>query len=246
MSELEKGIGGTSIFDPVLCELLYHWFCPKEGLVLDPFAGGSVRGIIATLLGRCYIGIDLSSEQIRANERQAANLCHGKKPKWIAGDSRNIDRLAAGIEADFVLSCPPYANLEKYSDDRRDLSNMKYDAFKAAYFDIIAKTCALLKPDRFACFVVGEIRAANGIYRCFVPDTISAFQEAGLNYYNEAILVTQAGSLPMRARRPFETSRKLGKCHQNILVFIKGDAKAATKAIGPITCGDLSKAGVPS
>lgn len=246
MNELKKGIGGTSIFDPVLCELLYHWFCPKEGLVLDPFAGGSVRGIIATLLGRSYIGIDLSFEQIKANESQAANLCHNKKPAWITGDSRNIDRLAAGVEADFVLSCPPYNDLEKYSEDPRDLSNMKYDEFKAAYFDIIAKTCALLKHDRFACFVVGEIRAANGVYHCFVPDTISAFQEAGLSYYNEAILVTQAGSLPMRAGRPFETSRKLGKCHQNILVFVKGDAKAATKAIGPITCGDLSKAGLPS
>lgn len=37
---------GTSIFDPVLCELAYRWFCPQGGLVLDPFAGGSVRGIL--------------------------------------------------------------------------------------------------------------------------------------------------------------------------------------------------------
>jgi DNA modification methylase len=30
-------------------------------LVLDPFAGGSVRGIIASKLGRRYYGIDLSA-----------------------------------------------------------------------------------------------------------------------------------------------------------------------------------------
>ncbi|MFT7593218.1 MAG: hypothetical protein ACI8R4_000531 [Paracoccaceae bacterium] len=35
---------GTSIFDPVLCEIAYRWFCPQGGTVLDPFAGGSVRG----------------------------------------------------------------------------------------------------------------------------------------------------------------------------------------------------------
>jgi len=29
---------GTSIFDPVLCELAYRWFCPPGGTVLDPFA----------------------------------------------------------------------------------------------------------------------------------------------------------------------------------------------------------------
>jgi len=31
---------GTSIFDPVLCELCYKWFCPQNGKVLDVFAGG--------------------------------------------------------------------------------------------------------------------------------------------------------------------------------------------------------------
>lgn len=45
---------GTSIFDPVLCELAYRWFCPPGGSILDPFAGGSVRGIVAGILGREY------------------------------------------------------------------------------------------------------------------------------------------------------------------------------------------------
>ena len=37
--------GGTSVFDPFLCELAYRWRCPPGGAVLDPFAGGSVRGL---------------------------------------------------------------------------------------------------------------------------------------------------------------------------------------------------------
>ena len=38
----------TSIFDPVLCEVIYHWFTKsKWSKILDPFAGGSVRGIVA-------------------------------------------------------------------------------------------------------------------------------------------------------------------------------------------------------
>jgi len=47
---------GTSIFDPVLCELAYRWFCPLDGQIVDPFAGGSVRGVVASLLGRRYWG----------------------------------------------------------------------------------------------------------------------------------------------------------------------------------------------
>ena len=58
---------GTSIFDPVLCELAYTWFCNTGGQVVDPFAGGSVRGIVASALNRKYWGCDLSAEQIAAN-----------------------------------------------------------------------------------------------------------------------------------------------------------------------------------
>ncbi len=61
----------TSIFDPVLCELMYSWFCQPGGKVLDPFAGGSVRGIVASFVGRHYTGIDLSAAQVEENRKQA-------------------------------------------------------------------------------------------------------------------------------------------------------------------------------
>jgi len=65
---------GTSIFDPVLCELAYRWFCPPGGKVLDPFAGGSVRGIVAAKLGYAYIGIELRPEQVEADRLQAEEI----------------------------------------------------------------------------------------------------------------------------------------------------------------------------
>lgn len=160
-------------------------------------------------------------------------------PDWRVGDSRNIDEIAAGTEADMIFSCPPYADLEVYSDDPADLSTLDYPEFRRAYFEIVAKTCSLLKPDRFACFVVGEVRDKRGNYYGFVPDTIAAFREAGLHFYNEAILVTAAGSLPIRAGKQFAATRKLGKTHQNVLVFVKGDAKRATEACGVVEFGEI-------
>ena len=59
---------GTSIFDPVLCEVLINWFSPKGGKIIDPFAGGSVRGIVSSYLQREYYGNDLSAEQIEENK----------------------------------------------------------------------------------------------------------------------------------------------------------------------------------
>ncbi len=222
---------GTSIFDPVLCELAYRWFMPKGGRVLDPFAGGSVRGIVASILEAEYVGIELRAEQVEANKQQAEKIIVGgelKKPIWIHGDAVNADTLVEG-QFDFIFSCPPYGDLEKYSDEPGDLSNMKYADFKKAYKEIIRKSCEKLKDNRFACFVVGDIRDEKGIYRNFVGDTIEAFQSAGLNFYNEAIFITPYGSLPIRVGRQFEQGRKLGKTHQNILVFQKGDPEEACK-----------------
>jgi len=232
----EEAGSGTSIFDPVLCEIAYRWFSPVDGTILDPFAGGSVRGIVASKLGRQYIGHELREEQVAANRAQGDELCFDEKypPAWIRGDSRAIDKTCADVNADMIFSCPPYADLEVYSDNPKDLSTMKYEDFKAAYFEIIKKSCDRLKPDSFACFVVGEVRDKKGHYIDFVGDTVQAFRDAGLSYYNEAILITCVGSLPIRAGRQFSAGRKLGKTHQNILVFVKGDGKRAALRCGAV------------
>jgi len=412
---------GTSIFDPVLCELVYTWFCPPGGLVLDPFAGGSVRGIVAAKLGRGYVGVDLRPEQVAANEHQWAEVaragdgvasvkvsaasarlrfhgcdpdyirttCHASccrssqrqggclvtvhpseqaaieqlggvveggllqprdgehgcpfqdadglcslhdteakpfgciaspftlntngtlivrnrykslkcyqknqgmpayrafrasidlifgeneaqriidhleagggdmmatplpgaasvllendrikhganvtvtAPRWVVGDSANISALAPG-EYDLVFSCPPYGDLEKYSEDPADLSNLDWAEFLVAYRNIVAQAVGLLKPDRFAVFVVGEFRDKQGNYRGLVPETVRAFEDAGAHLYNEAILVTAVGSLPIRVGKAFCSSRKLGKTHQNVLVFVKGSGKKAAQACGEV------------
>lgn len=231
---------GTSIFDPVLCELVYRWFCPTGGAVLDPFAGGSVRGVVAARLGHAYTGIDLRPEQIAANEAQAQEIVPDGPPRWITGDSRDITDLAPGAY-DLIFSCPPYADLEVYSDDPRDLSTMEYQDFLVAYRQIIHVCVSLLKPDRFAVFVVGDVRDKKGFYRNFVGATVDAFQDAGAILYNEAILVTQAGSLPIRIAKQFEGYRKLGKTHQNVPIFFKGDPKTI-KTFGPVEMGEVDPA----
>ena len=216
---------GTSIFDPVMVELAYRWFSPEGGQVVDPFAGGSVRGIVAGALGRHYWGCDLRPEQIAANEAQADEIAPRVRPVWVCGDS--METLAAAPEADFVVSCPPYGDLEKYSDDPRDLSAMDWHAFVAAYKRIILRAVGRMKPDTFACFVVGDFRDGRGFYRNFVSETIDGFEQAGARLYNEAILATPVGTAAMRVTKQFESGRKLAKTHQNVLVFCKGDWKKA-------------------
>ena len=214
---------------------MYTWFCSNGGSVLDPFAGGSVRGITASVLGRKYTGVDLLEDQVEANEVQAKRIIPGNPPTWVTGDSRNVLDLV-GEKFDFLFSCPPYFNLEVYSDDPNDLSTLgSYNKFLTDYRDIINKSLSLLRNNRFACFVVANVRnKKTGFYHDLVGDTIRAFRESGADFYNDAVLVTAVGSLPIRTSKQFPPGRKLGKTHQNVLVFVKGDWKKASE-----NCGEM-------
>lgn len=227
---------GTSIFDPVLCEICYKWFNIDNGKIYDPFAGGSVRGIVAEKLGYNYQGIDLRQEQIDANNENAKEL--GVKPIWYCDDSNNVDKYIEDNSVDMIFSCPPYADLEVYSDKPNDLSNMEYEDFKKAYKDIISKACKKLKENRFAVFVVGDVRDKKGIKRNFVDYTVQCFIESGLVSYNEAILLNAVGTSALRARTIFK-ARKLVNMHQYVLVFYKGDVKQIKDNYNEINLDDV-------
>lgn len=234
----------TSVFDPVVCELVYQWWAAEGGVVLDPFAGGSVRGVVASMMGLRYKGIELRGEQVDANNAQVvptlegvpSPLCGKFPPKWIRGDAAQV--LPKAPPADLVFSCPPYGNLEKYSDNPADISNMGYGQFLERYREIIALAAGRLQQDRFAVWVVGNYRE-GGFMRDLVGDSVRAWEDAGLRYYNDIVLLNSAGSAPMRANGTFlRGHRKVVKLHQNVLVFVKGDPAAAA-ALVPKTKADL-------
>ena len=80
---------------PVLCGCMYRWYVPQGGKILDPFAGGSTRGIVANYLGYDYTGVEIRQGQIRANVRQAQTAIRRSSgrmamPTWIHGDSTNL------------------------------------------------------------------------------------------------------------------------------------------------------------
>lgn len=216
-----KSMPEVSIFDPALCELIYNWYCPDGGTILDPFAGGSVRGVVANYLGYNYTGIDIRQEQIDSNREQALKLLPvNRQPQYYVGDS-NVVLTELQPMYDLVFSCPPYADLEVYSEMKEDLSTMEYNEFIKVYSEIIKKAVAKLKSGGYACFVVGDIRDKKGFYRDFISHTKQAFINAGAGLYNEAILLQPLGTAMLRAGKIFEAGGKLTKVHENVLIFKK-------------------------
>jgi DNA modification methylase len=214
----------TSVFDPALCELLYHWYCKDNGSILDPFAGGSVRGIVANYLGYNYTGIELREEQVIANINNAKDiLTDTNQPKWYVGDSETVLDNLCNNKYDLIFSCPPYMDLEVYSDIETDLSNMNDDDFTKAYDSIIKKSCTLLNKGGFACFIVGDLRdKKTGGYKDFIGITKNSFKKSNMLLWNEAILLDPIGTAMLRANNTFvKGGGKLVKVHQNVLIFKK-------------------------
>ena len=48
--------------------------------------------------------------------------------------------------------------------------------------------------------------------------------------WDEVVLVTSVGSLPVRIGKQFASGRKLGRTHQIVLVYVKGDPERAARA----------------
>lgn len=265
-SDTSLSANSTSVFDPTLCELVYRWFSAEGQSVFDPFAGGSVRGIVASMLEREYDGIDLRDEQVQANRAQADELIpaggdESEPPRWVAGDARDALELVGvrsetvadanggpaeapvGKEFDLLFTCPPYFNMEVYSDDERDLSRASsFASFLEGYYECLTSAVELLKDDRFAVIVVGDIREKSGRVLPLVAKTIELMTGLGMTFYNEAVYITPVGSLRIRAARYFVESRKLGRTHQSVLCFVKGDGKAAAQAAGEVDQSALEEA----
>ena len=229
---------GGSAFDPMLAEIAYRWFTPKGGTILDPFAGSIVRGAVAGVLGHPYVGIEVRKEQVDANYAQWDGIVsrlgtawEPMEPGWVCGDSGELEETLWEVfggdrQFDTVFSCPPYYDLEVYSDLAGDGSAIKnYPEFMEWYTDVFRQAVSRLKDNRFLVVVVGDVRDKTGAYYNFVGDNISCMLGLGLKLYNSAIFVTPVGSLPVRTSRQFKSGRKLGQGHQHMLVFYKGDIK---------------------
>jgi 16S rRNA G966 N2-methylase RsmD len=214
--------GGSSIFDPVLAELMYAWFCPKGGKTLDIYMGESTKAFVACMKGLHYYGVEIRKEQIDENQ---AFISRMNFPKYffVHGDAKNVQELLKEEQFDFAFTSPPYYDLEEYEGGEQDISTKQtYEQFRDEYHQAIKGSCSLLKPGAFYAIKVSEIRdKKTGNYRNFVADTIDGFLKAGMNYYNEIILINSVGTLPLRVRRFWEPGRKVGRMHQNILIFKK-------------------------
>lgn len=214
---------GASILDAVLAELMIKWFTEENFKTFDPFAGDTVFGFISAFLKRPFEGIELRKEQADFNQLQCD--LNNLDAKYICDTSENMNNHIDDESKDFIFSCPPYADLEVYSKLEDDLSTLSHEDFFKMYSKILQNTYSKLKNNRFAVIVTSEVRNKKGEYIQLVGKTIDLMVRAGYMFYNDIVLVNSCSTLPLRTGKMMNSGRKVGRRHQNVLVFYKGNPK---------------------
>lgn len=224
----------VSLLDPVLAEIIVRYFTPTGGgKCFDTFSGDTAFGFVSSYLGNSYTGIELRQEQADFNNGRVQE--HNLNARYICDDGRNVLNHLEEESQDLFFSCPPYFDMEVYSDKPNDASNQPtwegfYDILDTAF----TRAVKCLKQNRFAVIVCTDIRdRKTGFYYDFQGDVIRTFTNAGMHLYNNVILATPVGTAAIRARQSMKT-RKLCRVHQNVLVFYKGDPDKIKDEFGEI------------
>lgn len=211
--------GTHSVFPAPLMEMIIaRYGGPVGSHILDAFAGGPPRGLVSCIMGHKYTGFEIRQDQIDENEALLKTL-KLTGARYINGDGRFLE---VDEQFDCAITCPPYFDLEVYSEQPNDLSTMEsYSSFNASMWLCAQAHFDRIKAGGFVCFIVGLFRdKKTGELIDFPAHTVENFREAGFTYWQHIILSKNFASAAVRASNAWK-GHKLVPRHENLLVFRK-------------------------
>ena len=195
-----------SNFRPTIAKRLVEDFSPVGGLVLDPCAGYGGRAVGTLAAGRRYVGVDphpkAGGSFQKLQDLLGVNLTFFNQP---------IEEVDLGdIQADLVLTSPPYFSVERYSNDPSQ-SWVRYptwDLWLSRFLSVLlAKSFNSLAPGGRMLLNVADVQV-DGSQLPLVSESIRRAELCGFVY--EGTLEMKLGSFGGRHRM------------EPILVFLKG------------------------
>lgn len=221
-------------------QILRMWSWPNDKL-FDPFAGHLSRPVLTNHFDRDYWGCDVSKEyfdrtrneilsrvtggllddEVRTNEEELLDVnFRGNDIRLERRDSRHLDDIPTGW-ADFIMTSPPYFDLEHYGDEPEQLgiANDEFEEFMDDMEQVLEHCYRILKPYRYAAFVVNDFRDGcryHGLfdYHCAL---IERAKNAGFQLHDIAMYPT--GKSASMFTEQLVTMEVTGKIHEYILVF---------------------------
>jgi DNA modification methylase len=217
-----------SRFPQNIGRILVKFYCPKGGIVYDPFAGHNSRMQLTFEAGRSYIGYDISKQFMEHNRAIRDILLQNQKGSLIQDDTfidlNERSSHDTGLDneiADFTVTSPPYWDIEYYGDEPEQLGNTKtYDAFLEKIGHHIVENYRALKSGAFCCWCINDFRKGGKFYP-YHADLIPIFEDAGFVLWT--IYIIDLGEPAQNAFvRPMVQRMAFHKSHEYCLVFKKG------------------------
>lgn len=134
---------------------------------------------------------------------------------------------------DMFFTCP-----DLYDVDQKE-NKQSYEEYLNYLKLALTGAVNYLKDDRFAIVVLSNVRGKDGAYYDICGEITKELQGVGLVLYNDIILLDNIGTLAMRAGRYFNSTRKVGRCHTQVLVYYKGNIKNIKSNFEPLDFSSL-------
>lgn len=206
----------VSIFNPYLAKMILNAYCPKGAHIYDPFAGGGTRGIIATMMGRKYTGVEIRKNEVDRINKHKAEI--GIDFNVIVGDAMEY---VNPNKFDFCYTCPPYYDLEQYKGGKNDLSMAKtYNDFLDMIEKVMKNIYQSLKKGSTCVWIIGNFRDKNGELIHFNGDLINIGKRCGFKLHDEIIIHSAPGIASLRSKM-FNKDQKSVRIHEYGIVFRK-------------------------
>ena len=172
-----------------------------------------------------YWGTELRAVEVAlTNERLVKADAFGKAQVHAAdarfGSATIAEQYPDQPWADFLITCPPYYDLEQYDGGVADLSMAPtYQHFLDMLGDVITDTLLVLRPGATVCWVVGLTRDKAGDLLALNHDVTRLHQERGFTLREEIILHVQNSGAIQRVGTFDKGNHRLVRVHEYALVF---------------------------
>jgi len=151
-------------FVPQIPRQLISRYTKKDEVVFDPFVGSGTTAYEAESLGRHFVGIDIQPELVEHVRNKVDNKNYFSE--LIVGDSMDKNTFL-GItkilnarkrkNVQLAILHPPYADIIKFSNHEKDLSNTKsLSDFLNSFALVIQNTLDVLEKNRYLAIVIGD------------------------------------------------------------------------------------------
>lgn len=151
-------------FVPQIPRQLILRYTKKDDVVFDPFVGSGTTAYEAENLGRNFVGVDIQPELIKHIKSKIDNKNYFAE--LVAGDSMDKSTFSDIAEilnkkkrknVQLAILHPPYADIIKFSNHEKDLSNAKsLEDFLSNFSLVVSNTISLLEKNRYLAIVIGD------------------------------------------------------------------------------------------